>query len=1247
MKSKNTTFEAVVLAIVLVGAMFIVPAGSIETDSTQSDSIDQYRNPMSSFSPGDKSMEELGPFLLDRHYEIYDTPTNFAEGDNDDVGTKRDAGDKISRSTPIFPGEIIDDTAGRGNTGKLSSSDEQDWFSFSVCVGQNIQITLNPDTGYDFDLELWDQDENLKASSSTSGDAQEAINFTAEYTGKYYMAILFQSGTGEGRYEFDVTLVGQNDANTGMDAGGTFADAVLISEGSFDGYLDMNDWYDWYKFDINDGDGIHIILNVRQTAINSDFDVHLYNPLGELVYEEEYYYDDELYYPADMSGEWRIEIDTFPGWDPAKIPQPTEWDYYTYGSGAYNIEFSIESEVPDPPAPIPQPEITPIAQTFYVPNDPDSNDDEYGYIAAIPASNYLEGGNRYLSPILYQGDDTPTNYYETDADRGTVDTTTQYLEDDWNAYLNLFGKTPTTYTVPTDPIEAAADIATNNWGSSDLAVVAMDGSDYEDEVKSVISRSRTLKREVQVDEVANDDPKIMEIGGYAYPMLLGPKWGAINVSMFGTGGATPSLNTILPHMMPKAEDWWPAPYDAPNGDRIDIYFPVTRMGVWAAGSDRIGQPGDWNFKITKYAGHRYHTFVREDDFALEANLQTEELSDLLVFLVDPQGHLRAPDIPQWNGPVNPIHVWNGFENPPDNPWRTWNPGPHLDFSAEVLFPEKGLWTIIVVPRNAEGPDVDYTLDVNVRIINPKRADAAISAANAAVIASQNHAPLLYVTEDGVPTATADALSALGVSQIICVDAGGSIPQSVKDDLPTAESDLTTMQDIVDYIKAEESSENYITITSVKSGEGPFAPSAMIAAYHGAPVLRLGDAPGNSGGWADRIETWRLWEGDFYHGSRSTGHLPVHDEPVDQGQIKMLLQMLSYLLSGSGELPPFGLDAKRYWNEAMHDGIYNMIEGYGLDLDGQEGYCFVGNRKDIYLTAHSVMMGNNSYAGHIPGPTVAYMSALINRNVLYPALIFANENRDITTTQMMNFPDGGSWKTNDGKNHYIFSSREIKKSFGSHFRTFEGHCLWDAHLERMNNGASAMYYSGHGTGGSGISAQYVQTDHCNYPEQVWWDSWRGYSYDNWKMPRDDGRVWYNAEPPNLYDIIHYDYNDQLFENLQSNAVFYMSCTTADADGPLVYLDHGAVCFYGNAGSGLCPEADLQDDEFFKDVMIHGEPIGPSYSKQVWLHFRDFTTKDPTSMYGSSSLIVTTVQCIYGDPNLIIYSPDWTAPTPIDA
>jgi hypothetical protein len=778
----------------------------------------------------------------------------------------------------------------------------------------------------------------------------------------------------------------------------------------------------------------------------------------------------------------------------------------------------------------------------------------------------------------------------------------------------------------------------------------VDGSGFEDSVKTVLKRTATLKRETKViEDITNADMK--NIGGaLVYPLFIGPKWCAINVSMFGTGGATPTLGTILPSFMSKQWDWWPSPEDA-EGPKIDMYYPITRMGIWDAGSDINSSL--WTIKITQYAGDRYRFRVTDADSVINAKLVTTEVSDLLLFLVDPQGNLRAPTIPAWNGPVNPIHVWNGLENPPYNPWRIWHPAPHTEYSAEVLHPEKGIWTAIIVPRDADGSNVKYTLTVDMRTVSDDRADATISAANAAVIASLNHMPLLYVNKDSIPAATASAFTTLGVTKVIFVERG-EIGADVRADLPTVEKDLKTMQEIVDEIKSYPASENYVTVTSLKTGEGFFAPAAMLAAYHSSPVIRVEDAPdGDPAAVGSRIHNWQRWGGDYYHGARSTNHLPIADEPVEQNKLKVYLTLVRFFFGANVTVPPYGLDAKRYWNEEMYTKFHDYIISLGLDNDGQEGYVTVAPRDDITLELHSVLMGNNSYAGDIPGNTPAYTNDIVIRNMLYPALIFSNPSRNITTSQLMNFPDNGNWKTNDGKTSpTIYSSRDVKNSFSSHLRTYEGHCLWVAHLQRMNEGASVMYYSGHGTGGSGISAQYIQTEHSNYPDQIWWDAWRGYMYDNWKTSRDAGSlIWYNPEPPNLYDIVHYKWVDQLMGNLRSQAVFYQSCTTSDGDGPMVYLDHGAVSSYGNAGSGLGYEADLQDDMFFRDCMIKGEPIGIAFSHQVWLHYRDFTTSDPTSMYGPSSLYsdegITTIQCIYGDPNLIIYSPEWQSPVPIDA
>ena len=149
----------------------------------------------------------------------------------------------------------------------------------------------------------------------------------------------------------------------------------------------------------------------------------------------------------------------------------------------------------------------------------------------------------------------------------------------------------------------------------------------------------------------------------------------------------------------------------------------------------------------------------------------------------------------------------------------------------------------------------------------------------------------------------------------------------------------------------------------------------------------------------------------------------------------------------------------------------------------------------------------------------------------------------------------------------------------------------------------------------------------------------------KTPRWGGFCWYNAKEPNLYDIIHFKYADQLFENLHSLFDLWMSCTTQAHWGPTVYLSHGAALCFGNAGTGLCPQADLFDDSWLRDMCENGDGAGEAFSRYVWLHQRDYTTLDPTALYGSSSKAVTNMQVIFADPTMTVYSPDWTEPTPV--
>ncbi len=113
-------------------------------------------------------------------------------------------------------------------------------------------------------------------------------------------------------------------------------------------------------------------------------------------------------------------------------------------------------------------------------------------------------------------------------------------------------------------------------------------------------------------------------------------------------------------------------------------------------------------------------------------------------------------------------------------------------------------------------------------------------------------------------------------------------------------------------------------------------------------------------------------------------------------------------------------------------------------------------------------------------------------------------------------------------------------------------------------------------------------------------------------------------------------------------FWSSCTTGEHFGPIVYLSHGSAMWFGAAGSVYGVHDDLHNAWMFHEVLLEGKGVGESHSKYQWLIDRDFTTCDPTTLYGRSTFFqggLTNVPVTYGDPTMTVYSPDWTEPTPI--
>lgn len=1155
-----------------------------------------------------------------------------------DIGYNVDVGDSLRRSYEIYVGEPPNERIpGRGRTGTLDpgSGDDADCYRFMACEGQVITYSLSSSAPYT--IELIDKEEEIFESGGTT-----------DYTGLYFIKI-YSSNDQSAEYTFSIELNGQNDAETGSDAGNSINSPTKISPGTYDGYLDSDDWEDWYSFDVSSGEGIFVDLTTKE---ESDFDIHLYNPNDEHVHSEQYYGEDSLEYPADMSGTWKIKIDIFPGWDETKWPD----NYYLYGSGVYELELSIGGSAQSPPSLKPlQHQINPVAQTFVVQDDQQSTKDEYSYISAIPAANYVEDGKRYVSPIVYQGNDDVPNWF------ASIDDTTQYLLEDWNAYLDRHGLTPTEYAVPSDPINAAAEIALEHWTSSDTAVLTVDGSDFEDTINTVIDEDVSYTCTKESTRVLPDELNEISSDSFAKIMYIGSQWGAIHLETEGDQFEGDTM-VLTPRYESFMADWWPHESRTPGKDK-DTFFPITKPGIWMPFvTDDSGLEA---LNIVKYSGSRHSIDIGPADSSLKVTLSTEEESNLIAYLIDPEGNVRRPRYPHWNGgEIKDLYQWNGGHwDHDEDEYRHLIIDPHTEYSVEINNPMQGTWTALVVPYlNLDTWDASFDgtfhIKASIREHDQKRVSAGLSAANAAVIASQKHAPLLYVTEEDIPQETTNALQSLGVSNILFVNI-----DEVSSASPSGSvTEFTTVQDVISTIKEDSSSENVITVTSFATGDGYFAPSAMIASYHGGPIINIAEAK-TAYNTIDMYQAFREYTGDYYHGCRSLGHLPMMQEDLGINNPPTLFDLIWHYLTNDQTLPPVGLDLKKQWLTTVYDDLYSVIDGYGLDNEGQEAYIFVSPRDtDIRDSMGRAMTGNNSYAGLIPVETTAFSSSIICRNILYPAIIHANPGKDITTSQHMNYFTGQYDHTgNDGVKYTTYAPRDNKHAFSSFDRFYEGHCMWENLLERYNQGALISLYSGHGTGGSGLSSQYqnvaeqfpkAEITHEHLRDFDWWDSWAGYSgYDErlTKTVRDQAMSIYNSEEPSLYNLIHFKWVDQAFENLHSEIEIWSSCTTTSHFGPIVYLSHGTVLYAGCLGSGYTLVDDLYKSWIMRDILIKGYTIGEAFSLNHWIVNRDFTTGDPSSVYGDASFFadgISSNNVIFGDPTLQVYNPTWDEPVPIE-
>ncbi|MBP7086771.1 MAG: hypothetical protein KBA58_01765 [Methanomassiliicoccales archaeon] len=117
-----------------------------------------------------------------------------------DADLESDAGDSSTTASLIEPGTYV---------GYLDSTfDTNDYYSTALLSGETIELVLDVPSNFNYNLFLFDPSGTQVASSVNGIGVDESIRCTIYINGVWKMRVLYQSGTGQGLYGFNVQLLG-------------------------------------------------------------------------------------------------------------------------------------------------------------------------------------------------------------------------------------------------------------------------------------------------------------------------------------------------------------------------------------------------------------------------------------------------------------------------------------------------------------------------------------------------------------------------------------------------------------------------------------------------------------------------------------------------------------------------------------------------------------------------------------------------------------------------------------------------------------------------------------------------------------------------------------------------------------------------------------------------------------------------------------------------------------------------------
>ncbi|RLF50383.1 MAG: hypothetical protein DRN24_06620, partial [Thermoplasmata archaeon] len=673
--------------------------------------------------------------------------------------------------------------------------------------------------------------------------------------------------------------------------------------------------------------------------------------------------------------------------------------------------------------------VVPLKKVTFVNFDENNYLDDYAYLSAIPTTVFYDDSNKLFSyPLLYYQDPYPITEDKERAlnARQGID----YFMEDWMSYCNgkLDGMTlinvdknkvkqwPSKNIKEIkgdDPYSIASQIALNDWGYSDKAVVAViyysnqqtKYQEFSGKIEDSLSPGTIKQERFKVPQVNIITPQFVDFSipeGYKY--IKARLWYPCFYFAINLPGFFNAVNTSFPPGDPNLElfckynDEWMqvgATFGWNQKFGMDLEFMgsyIYKNGPWMASVTDVPTHDVDEKKFTSSHRHlglinfgRYGTFME----ALKNNINVEYNIDIELY---PGKVIKLPTNPPY-GCTNATFK------------LTWdNPNAHLGFSLigpggeEVLTAaqktEKGYqelnlsrlgecqkgenYSLCVFSMDDISSKVNFKIEYRLKQgISQDEGDSLSSATEGTVLASVLNAPLVYISKDKIPRETKDVFYKLGVEEIYLVDVGNNLNSNILNELKSIAKvkRYTILKEIYDDIRKKTGSNDIVFSTldpwsywyvNERKPAGEYSnalfigPTAYIAAHHGTPVLIVENHP--------RLSSAVVWHTEFWK-----------RHAYDPNGVDALPSVAEMYLTGMR--------------------TYDFLKDYGYDKEGMESMITVADQYDIGITWDRAFFGKAAPGRFFGSPVdTAYW---ITRSVFYPALIFVNPATDPSGIDLIN------------------------------------------------------------------------------------------------------------------------------------------------------------------------------------------------------------------------------------------------------